>query len=429
MQTFTGRQYLQIDIANSFGLDKKTWAERLAWYDQHAGHLHEMVQQAEHPALFYAGVRAMEAVEQGEPIGFAISLDATSSGLQILAALTGDRRAALLCNVVNQEGDIRANAYTLVYEAMLEMLGEDGMIPDQEEPKDTTGVQFIPVRTEADRIDADDVKKAIMTSLYGSKAQPKRVFGEGRQLIAFKETMKQMAPGAWELNEAFLKFWDPKKLSNDWVLPDNFHVHVKVMGMEVETVHWLDMPYEVARKVNMTQKEGRSLGANTIHSIDGMIVREMCRRCDYDPAWIELLKEILDGDAVSHFEGDAQKKEAHRMVGILWKHYEESGYLSARILDYIDSDTIELVNKEEIRALIASMPAKPFKIMSVHDCFRCLPHYGNDLRRQYNLQLHLIAKSNLLSFLLTQITGRKIEIDKLDDGLFKDILESDYSLS
>ncbi|MCW2286669.1 hypothetical protein M2323_004438 [Rhodoblastus acidophilus] len=70
MQQFTARQYLAIDIANSFGLDKKTWAERLSWFDQHRGHLHEMIQQADEPALFYAGVKAMEAVEKGEPIGY-----------------------------------------------------------------------------------------------------------------------------------------------------------------------------------------------------------------------------------------------------------------------------------------------------------------------------------------------------------------------
>jgi hypothetical protein len=55
----------------------------------------------------------------------------------------------------------------------------------------------------------------------------------------------------------------------------------------------------------------------------------------------------------------------------------------------------------------------------VHDCFRVLPNYGNDLRRQYNLLLSQMAESNLLSSIVSQITGRKIQADKLDPSLIR----------
>lgn len=61
--------------------------------------------------------------------------------------------------------------------------------------------------------------------------------------------------------------------------------------------------------------------------------------------------------------------------------------------------------------------------------FRCLPRYGNDLRRQYNRLLSEIARSDLLSFLLSQILKRKVQIGKLDYDLWKDILEANYALS
>jgi hypothetical protein len=405
MQKFTGRQYLQIDIANNFGLDKKTWSERLAWFVEHQEHLLEMLPQAETPALFYAGIRAYETMLRGEPIGYGISLDATSSGLQLLAVLTGDRSAALLCNVVNQEEEHRADAYTLIYGDMLQQIGEEA------------------------KITRENCKDAVMKALYGSTAVPKRVFGEGPLLQIFLETMKRLAPAAWELNETFLEIWNPEALSNDWVLPDNFHVHVKVMTLASETVNFLNEPFEVFRKVNAPKKNGRSLGANSIHSIDGMIVREMSRRCDYDANWIELIKEILSGEIISHFATKAESKDSHRMVDILWKHFKESGYLSARILDYIDSDTIVFIDPVIISELINSLPAKPFKLMATHDCWRCLPQYGNDLRWQYNNQLYLIAKSNLLSFILSQILKHKVELGKLDETLPHDVLESDYALS
>ena len=61
--------------------------------------------------------------------------------------------------------------------------------------------------------------------------------------------------------------------------------------------------------------------------------------------------------------------------------------------------------------------------------FRCLPNYGNDLRRQYTLQLQLIAKSKLLQSILSQILGRNVAIGKLDDSLWYDIGLAEYALS
>jgi len=400
MQKFTGREYLKIDIANNFGLDKKTWIERLDWFEEHENHLMEMMSQAEEPALFYAGVKAYKDALDGKPIGYPISLDATSSGLQILAALTCDRLAAELCNVVNQPGDVRADAYTIVYETMCSKVGENA------------------------KIKREDTKRAIMTSLYGSQAVPKEVFGEGEMLACFLQTMGELAPAAWDLNETFLDIWDDAALSNDWVLPDNFNVHVKVMTLATETVNFLHEPFEFHRKINAPVKEGRSLSANVTHSIDGMIVREMTRRCDYDPMVVNRVIKLLEG------EGDTEIfTEDNKMVYKLWTNYQESGYLSARILDHLNSANIGMVDADQIRLLIGSLPEKPFKLMTIHDCFRCLPQYGNDLREQYNIQLWSIAKSNLLGFILGQLLHRPVQIGKMDPGMIKEILNADYALS
>ena len=125
-QTFTGREYLKIDIANNYGLDKLDWDDRIAWFDKNEHRLFACLNEAAEPALFYAGMRAWEDVKAGKPIGYMISLDATSSGLQILAALTGDRRAAQLCNVVDAGG--RKDAYTTIYNKMLVQIAEQGKI-------------------------------------------------------------------------------------------------------------------------------------------------------------------------------------------------------------------------------------------------------------------------------------------------------------
>lgn len=404
MQKFSGKQYLMIDIANSFGLDKLTWDERLDWAYDNEYRFHKLVSEAKDPAMFYAATQAWHKTRCGEATGYPISLDATSSGLQILAALTGDRRAASLCNVINTGK--REDAYTNVFEIMVDRL-------------------INRLGEHAGNIKRDDVKQAVMTSLYGSVAVPKEVFGEGVQLRVFYEVMAEVAPAAWELNEAFLSMWNADALSHDWVLPDNFHVHVKVMNQMKEVVHFLNEPYDIFHSVNAPTEEGRSLGANTIHSIDGMIVREMTRRCDYDVDTVLRVSVAL----CDPIQGtDATTKDG-KMVEILWNHYRDSGYLSARILDHLNTANVGLVDDSVIWELIDSLPEKPFKVMAVHDCFRVHPNYGNDLRQQYNLQLMLIARSNLLQNLLSQIVGRQLNIGKLDPNMWRDIAKTNYALS
>ena len=408
-QTFTGAQYLKIDIANNFGkdgqgraLDKLTWNERIEWFDTHEHELGSLVAKAENPALFFAGVQAWKAYKAKEPSGYPISLDGCSSGLQILACLLGDRKAASLCNVVDTGK--REDAYTLVYEWMLQRLG--GQI----------------------QLDRGPVKQAIMTSLYGSKKVPEEVFGGTLGLLElFFEAMGTLAPGVWQLNTAFLGMWNPQALSYHWTMPDNFHVHTKVMGTVTEEVKYEGFLYDITHKENLPQKEGRSLGANITHSVDSYIVRELTRRCDHDKEQIMRVKVALcaaEGGTPDMGDPDTQ------MVSTLWNHYLKTGLLSARIFDYLNEDSVSAItDRAAVWKLIYSLPAKPFKVMSIHDAFRVLPNYGNDVRKQYNLLLAELAKGKLLDHIVSMVLDRPITLGKIDDDLWKDVVETNYALS
>lgn len=400
MQFFTPKQYLKIDVANSFGLDKLDWDQRLAWFDANESNLLGKLSDAENPAMYYAGVKAWEDVKAGRATGYPISLDATSSGIQILSVLTGDKKAAMLSNVVDTGK--RTDAYSELFKAMSKV-----------------------ANTSVHQFSRNDLKRSIMTAFYGSEAVPREVFGEGPLLQAFFQTMEAEAPYVWELNKAFLKMWNPEALKYSWVLPDNFHVHIKIMDQIQETVTFMGEAHTTVRHENKPMAQGRSLGANITHSIDGMIVRELMRRCSYEPEVKEYVQSLIcEGPGADRDE----TSEKSAMVARLWALYEKSGYLSARILDYLDSSNIHLVDTDPLQDLLDSMPDKPFKIIAVHDCFRVHPNYGNDLRRQYNLQLGLIAKSNMLQFLLSQVLDQNICINKQAD-LFGEVLDSNYALS
>jgi hypothetical protein len=164
---------------------------------------------------------------------------------------------------------------------------------------------------------------------------------------------------------------------------------------------------------------------NTVHSIDGMIVREMLRRCNYDKhQMVQLLDMCTRG-----VKTKSTSRPKDKLVLRLWELYEKSGFLSARILDELDHENFGLVDRYRIQNLLFSMPHRPFEMISVHDCFKCLPNYGNDLRLQYNKILAEIAGSEMLSFLISQIVGRPIQVTKLDPTLAQDVVSTNYALS
>jgi hypothetical protein len=301
----------------------------------------------------------------------------------------------------------RADAYTLIYNAMLATVGDTA------------------------KINREQCKQAIMTSLYGSTAMPKQVFGEGEMLKAFEWLMSIKAPHVWELNKVMLDAWDPKVLHHTWWMPDNHYVHIKVMNTVTETVHFLNEPFEVPRRVNAPKAKGRSLCANMTHSVDGMIVRELIRRCSFHPPTIQYVRELFDGTKqlrMPQKDPELTNDNDHAVMR-LWDHYKACGYLSAKILDNLTEHNAGYVDEEPIMDLIESLPKKPFSIMPIHDCFRVHPNYGNDLRQQYILQLHHLTKSTMLNYLLSQMMGQEISIVQPNLNMAEKVLETEYALS
>lgn len=80
MQTFTGWQYLLIDIANHFGLDKKLFEERIEWAQDNLHNLEEMAPQAENYPLYMKTLQAIRKAQQGKPSGHLVGFDGVCSG-------------------------------------------------------------------------------------------------------------------------------------------------------------------------------------------------------------------------------------------------------------------------------------------------------------------------------------------------------------
>ena len=252
-QEFSGIEYIKIDVANQFGLNKLKWQERIWWVNNNRPDLDGLRDSAKNPVAFGKGVLALGRAEQGVPINHITNLDATASGLQVMGAMSGCRATAGAVNMIDT-GD-REDIYAAAAEQMSTILGVD--------------------------IDKDTIKKPLMTFFYGSMAVPKRVFGDGAGLDAFFGALKVQLPGPFELMQLFQSFWDPTATKYVWAMPDGHVCHIPVAtteerGLEIDEARHLRFQYRA--KVVAPQAEGRSLAANIVHSVDAWMCRQMVIR-------------------------------------------------------------------------------------------------------------------------------------------------------
>lgn len=331
MQTFTGYEYIKIDIANQAGLDKETWDTRIAWVDKNIDKLEKMKPNVDEPILFMKGVKALRDAQAHKPTGFIMGLDATASGLQIMSALIGCHQTAIRVNLINTGK--REAIYADVAEKMSGICNKD--------------------------ISTAMVKHPVMTTFYGSKQQPKNLFGEDSpELDAFYETLAELLPGAMEVMDDIQGCWNPVGLEHEWTLPDGHTSLVRVMGPKDKKIEIDELVSDTGAHATFTHRayintpndKGLSLAANVIHSIDGYIVREMIRRADaqgfelltiHDSFWsspnymnevrknyTEILAEIADsnllGDILNEITGSSlqyQKLSSNLSCSIKTSNY------------------------------------------------------------------------------------------------------------
>lgn len=415
MQTFSGYEYIMIDIANQFGHDKLLFEERIQWVHEHMDELEDLADEAETKPLYVKAVMALRKAQQGIPTGHLVGLDACCSGIQIMSALTGCIAGATATGMVNPNE--RADAYTYTTKVMNDILGG--------------GVEV--TRKEA--------KDALMTSFYGSKKTPQDIFGEDTpELNAFYQAAYQVAPGAWDLLQELLASWQPYALKHQWKLPDGYDAVVKVMDkinarIEVDELDHSTFTYEFYENKGM--KKGLSNVANTVHSIDAYVLRCIHRRCNYDReqterAYVALLTEqILREQEIT---SALALKDSKTKLEYYLEQFHRTNMVDVVILPYIvDGKQTQYLPDDYLKRLLGIVEGmleyQPFHVISVHDEFKCHANNCNHMRQQYINILAELAESNVLSDILSQILGVPGTFPKLSTNLPELIRGSNYALS
>jgi len=415
MQLFTGWQYLLIDAANHQGLDKELFEKRIQWTEQHLDELENHVESADEPELYAKAVMAIRKAQRGEPTGHRVGFDSVCSGMQIMSAITGCEAGADATGLVDPNR--RADAYTDCTKIMRKWIPT---LPDSERKK---------------------IKVAVMTVLYGSKMEPKKVFGDGTdELNAFYKAMYELCPGACELLDDLLNSWQPYALSHDWQLPDGFDAHVKVIQkvekrIDVNELGGASFTYQY--RENEGCESDRKNAANVVHSIDAYVLRSLIRRCNYDRELMEWasreIEVILLERSMNVPDGWYGACDPQGDFARLHKRYEDTQMPDIRILDYAQHEELRLLSSEHLRALanIVNMMLehKPFPIIAIHDEFTCHPNNMNALRKHYREIMAGLAESRILDDILNTLYGTTGgTFPKKSPNLADKIRQSNYAI-
>lgn len=412
-KTYTPIEYLCIDIANCYGLDKELFETRIQWVKDNVDCLEDFIEEADDKPLYIKAVLALRETMLGKPIGHLVALDATCSGIQIMSAITGCVKGADATGLVTSK---RADAYTDVTGAMNDRLTELGK-----------GNIKVP---------RPDVKRAVMTSGYGSTKVPKEVFGDGYMLQVFYHGAYKIAPSAFQLMQDLLGTWQPMALSHNWIMPDNFHVNVKVMEskeVRIEVDELNHTTFTTYVKINQGSKTGLSNVANIIHSIDAYLLRTVIRRASYNKAKINEAVGFYTLELLSRSRGkpvipSIVDEELNNMLTI----YEYSGMLDVSIIDLINDDNIAKVPTAMLVKLVALMHKMQelgsSPVLTVHDAFRAHPNHCNAVRYWYKEIMAELAESNILQFIVSQVVGQQVQYQKKSMNLANLIRQSNYAI-
>jgi len=247
--TKLGLPNLYIAIANHAGKDKLTWQERYDWTAKQ--NINDI--EWDEPILGRKAIRALQDTKAGKPTGYVMSVDATSSGIQIMAAVSGCKETAKLVNM--SDPTTRYDVYTEIADLMNKQL-----------PK--------PVPRKI-------AKQVAMTHFYNSKATPKALLSKN-ELAVFYDVIQGLLPGAETVMHSINACWNQEADSHSWVMPDGHHVYIPVVEAVNGTYADPELGEIPLRWYHQTNSENfRSLCPNVVHSIDGYIAREMVRRCDF----------------------------------------------------------------------------------------------------------------------------------------------------
>ena len=272
-----GNEWLLIDIANAYGLDKSNWETRLEWSKSNLETmlddkgLEELVEKASDKLLFRQAVKEYKYYLQTGKSRQIVRLDATASGYQLMSVITRDEKAMEMLNVLGNTK--RQDFYSLVYDRVRELV----------QPRDRDDLDAW-LETKAKELDLpkarDVIKASIMTSGYNSVATPKMMLGN--YYGVFEQAIEELASGPIRLKEYINSLYEPR-LYHSWKLPDGHWAYVPSLVTKTHKIEVKELDksikypsFNIRCEDNEASKDNwRSLAVNIVHSLDAWVCRQV----------------------------------------------------------------------------------------------------------------------------------------------------------
>lgn len=409
---YTGFEYLLIDAANQMGHDKWLFEQRIQWAYDNFDNLENLYTGDKHQPQYLKAVMAIRAAQRGEEIGHLVGLDACCSGMQIMSVLTGCLSGSKATNLINT--GVRNDAYTMVTDVASMELG-GGL-----------------------SLKRSAIKTATMTHLYGSRAEPKKLFGEDTpELAAFYAGIQVVCPLANELLGDLIYSWKSYAEVHTWELPDGYIAYVPVtdtIETRVEVDEMDHATFEYAYKVVCGKEHDVKNAANVIHSIDAYVLRCMERLCNYDAPSVLRSMLILQAEKAARDQGAMGFiGEAPTQLQKYIDLFERTNMADVVIFNHMGKNSACFLSDDHIERLLETaewmLSHKPFEIVTVHDEFKCHPNNCNYMREAYVRIFAEMADSNILNDIFRQLTGGTVSYQGAYHNLSELIKESEYALS
>ena len=250
--TAEGYENLLVATANAYGLDKLSFTSRIMWCYEHMDMLEDM--EADEPLIYAKCVRAIRKHKRGEAVAIPMHIDATASGLQINGCLTACRKTLVETNAIGNADDERKDIYTNILNFMSEKL---------------------PLLKDLSR---KEVKNAAVPAIYGSEAEPEKVFEENADV--FWQAFEQMKGAYWYLR-VLPQLWRDDITEYTFTMPDGYKIYIPVTG-DVETEVFIECIGEnmtITREVIGRKAQSKCFLAAITHSLDAYMLRNIVRKC------------------------------------------------------------------------------------------------------------------------------------------------------
>ena len=292
--TEDGEKWLAFQCATTYGLDKATMAERIAWTNENIPLITRVAsdpidnigdwEAAEEPWQFLASCdEYYHCVVNKDRVttGLCVACDATCSGLQILAGLARDKKTAQLVNVL--PSDRPQDAYKVV--------------SDVAKPNCPVHIQKV--------MDRKTVKRTVMTIPYNAKPFSNRSYirdalkEKGVEIDkddltvtvkAVRDAMHNVVPGPMSIMK-----WIEDEVTQviksgitelEWVTPSGFVVNQKIMKKKTEMLELkllgrcrLTVATEDSNEVDLLRHKAAT-APNLIHSLDASLLHLSTIRFD-----------------------------------------------------------------------------------------------------------------------------------------------------